>query len=129
MLWTRPLRGRVLFLFLTLMGFRVFVLAFAIGCLLSSVYGFLAGAWPFGVVEIIWAGIALRRFQSRLRTERAAIPARLFDSERTFGQFRRNERSRRHAENAGPCAAHEQRRLLTPSVAVSEVSRRRDIGR
>ena len=34
---------------------RAFVLAFAVGCLLSSAYGFLAGAWPFGVVEIIWA--------------------------------------------------------------------------
>jgi hypothetical protein len=28
-----------------------FVLAFALGCALSSVYGFLAGTWPFGVVE------------------------------------------------------------------------------
>src|SRR5207248_4223745 len=42
--------------------------------------------------------------------------ARLFESERTFGQFRRNTRSRRHAKNAGRCAAHEQRRTLTPSV-------------
>jgi len=40
---------------------RVFVLGFALGCALSSVYGFLSGAWPFGVVELIWAGIALRR--------------------------------------------------------------------
>jgi hypothetical protein len=39
-----------------------YVLAFACGCLLSSVYGFLAGAWPFGVVEFVWAGIAVRRF-------------------------------------------------------------------
>jgi hypothetical protein len=39
-----------------------FVLAFAGGCVLSSVYGFLSGAWPFGVVEAVWAGIALRRF-------------------------------------------------------------------
>jgi hypothetical protein len=39
-----------------------FVLAFACGCLLSSAYGFLAGTWPFGVVEAIWAGIALRRY-------------------------------------------------------------------
>jgi hypothetical protein len=39
-----------------------FVLAFAIGCALSSVYGFLAGTWPFGVVEAIWAVIALRRY-------------------------------------------------------------------
>jgi hypothetical protein len=43
---------------------RQFILLFAIGCLLSSVYGFLAGAWPFGVVEIIWSGIALRRYKS-----------------------------------------------------------------
>jgi hypothetical protein len=42
---------------------RVFVLGFAVGCVLSSIYGFLAGAWPFGVVELIWAGIAVRRFQ------------------------------------------------------------------
>jgi hypothetical protein len=42
---------------------RVFVLAFALGCVLSSVYGFLSGAWPFGVVELIWAAVALRRFE------------------------------------------------------------------
>jgi len=29
------------------------------------VYGFLAGAWPFGVVEFVWAGIAARRWQTR----------------------------------------------------------------
>ena len=40
-----------------------FILAFACGCLLSSAYGFLAGAWPFGVVELIWAGIALHRYR------------------------------------------------------------------
>jgi hypothetical protein len=39
-----------------------FVLAFACGCALSSVYGFLAGTWPFGVVEAIWAVIAVRRY-------------------------------------------------------------------
>lgn len=39
-----------------------FVLAFAVGCLLSSAYGFLSGAWPFGVVEVVWAGVAVRRF-------------------------------------------------------------------
>ena len=39
-----------------------FVLAFAVGCALSSSYGFASGAWPFGVVEAIWAVIALRRF-------------------------------------------------------------------
>ena len=42
---------------------RGFVLAFAFGCVLSSVYGFLSGAWPFGVVELIWAGVAFRRYR------------------------------------------------------------------
>ncbi len=41
---------------------RHFILLFALGCLLSSAYGFLSGAWPFGVVELIWSGIALRRW-------------------------------------------------------------------
>ena len=43
---------------------RGFVLTFAVGCVLSSVYGFLSGAWPFGVVELIWAGVALRRYRT-----------------------------------------------------------------
>jgi hypothetical protein len=43
---------------------RRFILAFAVGCLLSSAYGFLSGAWPFGVVEFIWSGIALRRYRN-----------------------------------------------------------------
>jgi hypothetical protein len=38
------------------------VLAFAAACLLASAYGFLQGAWPFGVVEAIWALVALRRW-------------------------------------------------------------------
>ena len=49
-----------------------FVLAFAGACLASSAYGFLQGAWPFGVVEIVWAGVALRRWQLR----RASIDLR-----------------------------------------------------
>jgi len=41
---------------------RGFVFAFACGCLLSSAYGFLAGTWPFGVVEAIWAVVAFARY-------------------------------------------------------------------
>lgn len=41
----------------------LFVLAFAAGCALSSSYGFLAGAWPFGVVEAAWTVVALRRWR------------------------------------------------------------------
>jgi hypothetical protein len=44
---------------------RRFVLAFALGCLLSSGYGFASGTWPFGVVEAVWALIALRRYRVR----------------------------------------------------------------
>lgn len=39
-----------------------FVLGFAVGCVLSSGYGFMAGAWPFGVVELVWAVVAVRRW-------------------------------------------------------------------
>jgi hypothetical protein len=42
---------------------RVFVAAFALGCALSSAYGFASGAWPFGVVEGLWTLIAWRRFR------------------------------------------------------------------
>jgi len=39
-----------------------FILAFAFACALGSAYGFLQGAWPFGLVEAIWAVVALRRW-------------------------------------------------------------------
>lgn len=57
---------------------RAFVLAFALGCLLSSTYGFLAGTWPFGVVEAIWAVVAVKRYLGLRRPEpagRAGTPA------------------------------------------------------
>lgn len=40
-----------------------FVLAFAGACALASAYGFLQGAWPFGVIEAVWAVVALRRWR------------------------------------------------------------------
>jgi hypothetical protein len=43
----------------------VYVLAFAGACALGSVYGFMQGAWPFGLVEAVWAVIAIRRWRSR----------------------------------------------------------------
>ncbi len=39
-----------------------FVLAFSGSCVMASVYGFLQGAWPFGVVEAIWSGVAFGRW-------------------------------------------------------------------
>ena len=42
-----------------------FVLAFAGTCALSSAYGFLAGTWPFGLVEAVWSLVAVRRWWGR----------------------------------------------------------------
>jgi hypothetical protein len=41
---------------------RRFTLGFAIACALGSVYGFLQGAWPFGLVEVVWSVVAARRW-------------------------------------------------------------------
>jgi phosphatidylglycerophosphate synthase len=46
---------------------RWFILAFAVACALGSIYGFLQGAWPFGLVEAVWAVVALRRWSVRQR--------------------------------------------------------------
>ena len=39
-----------------------FVAAFAGACMMASAYGFLQGAWPFGIVEAVWSVVALRRW-------------------------------------------------------------------
>ncbi|MGA9322170.1 MAG: hypothetical protein WBW06_14050 [Xanthobacteraceae bacterium] len=43
------------------------ILGFAAACALGSAYGFLQGAWPFGVVEAIWAGVAIQRWRRRMQ--------------------------------------------------------------
>jgi len=43
------------------------VLVFALACAASSLYGWLAGTWPFGVVEGVWALVAVRRWLTRMR--------------------------------------------------------------
>jgi 4-amino-4-deoxy-L-arabinose transferase-like glycosyltransferase len=47
-----------------------FILAFAVSCGLGSVYGFLQGAWPFGLVESVWALVAIRRWRSERNSKR-----------------------------------------------------------
>jgi hypothetical protein len=42
------------------------ILAFAGACALASIYGFLQGAWPFGVIEAVWVAVAVRRWRKRL---------------------------------------------------------------
>ena len=42
-----------------------FIVAFALACLLASLYGFFQGAWPFGVIELVWSFVALRRWRLR----------------------------------------------------------------
>ena len=43
------------------------IMAFAGACVLGSIYGFLQGAWPFGLVELVWAGIAVKKWNGRKR--------------------------------------------------------------
>jgi len=51
---------------------RWFILAFSASCVLGSIYGFLQGAWPFGAVEIVWAGIAARKWTRAIPAGRPA---------------------------------------------------------
>ena len=44
----------------------IFTLAFAVACVAASIYGFLAGTWPFGIIEALWAFLALYRWRQRL---------------------------------------------------------------
>ena len=46
-----------------------FILAFAMACLLGSAYGFLQGAWPFGLVEAVWSLVAVRRWILAMRVK------------------------------------------------------------
>jgi len=48
------------------------VFVFALGCAASSLYGALAGTWPFAVVEGVWAIVALRRWTIERRAKFAA---------------------------------------------------------
>ena len=47
-----------------------FVLGFAIACVLGSLYGFLQGAWPFGLVEAVWSIVAARRWRRATSSSR-----------------------------------------------------------
>lgn len=49
-----------------------FILAFSGSCILASSYGFLQGAWPFGLVEAVWSGVALRRWLAHRAERRSA---------------------------------------------------------
>ena len=48
---------------------RWFVFGFGVACALGSIYGFLQGAWPFGLVEAVWFFVALRRWWLRTDPE------------------------------------------------------------
>lgn len=50
----------------------VYTLLFALSCVASSVYGFLAGTWPFGIIEFIWFIFSFRKYMS-LRTKSPAF--------------------------------------------------------
>jgi hypothetical protein len=47
-----------------------FILAFAVSCAMGSVYGFLQGAWPFGLVESVWVLVAIKRWRAERNSKR-----------------------------------------------------------
>lgn len=47
----------------------IYVLGFAVACAASSAYAWLAAAYPFGVLEAVWAAVAFRRWQQRVARE------------------------------------------------------------
>jgi len=49
-----------------------YILCFAGACVLGSAYGFLQGAWPFGLVEAIWAAVAVRRWRVKAKSQRSS---------------------------------------------------------
>jgi hypothetical protein len=51
------------------------ILGFAGACALGSVYGFLQGAWPFGVVEAVWSVVAIRRWRLTSKAGKLELPA------------------------------------------------------
>lgn len=75
---------------------RVFVLLFAAACAASSMYGFLQGAWPFGIIEAIWAAVAMRRWQHRTPT-RPRPPATPRPIACDMSALSASERERYHA--------------------------------
>jgi hypothetical protein len=46
----------------------LYVLGFAVACVMGSIYGFLQGAWPFGIVEAVWSVVAIRRWRALRRS-------------------------------------------------------------
>ena len=51
----------------------IYVLGFAAACAASSIYGWLAAAYPFGVLEAVWAAVAFKRWQQRLTLESTKV--------------------------------------------------------
>ena len=45
----------------------IYTLGFALACASGSIYGFLQGAWPFGLVEAVWAQVAVEKWRRRTR--------------------------------------------------------------
>jgi hypothetical protein len=78
-----------------------YVLAFAISCGLGSAYGFLQGAWPFGLVEAIWSLVAARRWLVRSWSRSLALEALVVLDPHPFGALRAGGRQPEQAER-GP---------------------------
>jgi hypothetical protein len=79
-----------------------FILAFAGSCLLGSIYGFLQGAWPFGLVEGIWSIVALRRWRLARTRERLAAKRWRIDRDDEDDEGGGNRRGPRGPKSGDP---------------------------
>jgi hypothetical protein len=57
-----------------------YTLAFGIACFASSIYGFLQGAWPFGVIEAVWGIVATRKWVQRVAARSAMDASKTSDT-------------------------------------------------
>src|SRR5258707_10480432 len=80
---------------------RWFVLTFAVACALGSIYGFLQGPWPFGLVEAVWAVVALRRWS--VRRSANAYPASIAGGSLESGPRQRRPRQSPITSTSTPC--------------------------
>ncbi|MCL4451032.1 MAG: hypothetical protein M1327_00180 [Candidatus Thermoplasmatota archaeon] len=62
----------MLFFYIREVRSRAYTLLFSLSCIASSIYGFLAGTWPFGVVEFVWFVFSFRKYIGLRKTKHYA---------------------------------------------------------
>lgn len=96
-----------------------FILAFAGACALGSVYGFLQGAWPFGVVEAVWSLVAVRRWWREKAAKNNGLAPSPVPTEHEMEAGQTEETAQEIILNAIRAKGKAQRHDLLPQVGLS----------